>query len=210
MAPRAAKTGSDLTEEEYYSYVGKSAAENARLFAAKVGTDCGEELLKDKRAYYQELQVAGIPPIQAMIDFVHRLANEKKRLGIYLGVASAAKRKELLHNIKKLGLEECFDVVLSGQDDLTDYHDPEGVNKPKPYIYLHAAKLLKVLPEQCVVIEDSHPGISAASSAGCIAIAVPNAYTKEHDFSRSKLRMDSLADMDIAQFLHILERLRQG
>lgn len=32
---------------------------------------------------------------------------------------------------------------------------PEGVNKPKPYIYLHAAKILGLSPDERVVIEDS-------------------------------------------------------
>jgi HAD superfamily hydrolase (TIGR01509 family) len=46
--------------------------------------------------------------------------------------------------------------------------------KPDPEPYLLGAKLLGVLPEQCVVLEDSPNGVVAAEAAGCTVVAVPN------------------------------------
>lgn len=71
---------------------------------------------------------------------------------------------------------ETFDVIVSVAD-LAEYTDLEGINKPKPYIYLQTAKLLGLHPEQCAAIEDSRTGISSAVNAGCISVAVRNAYT---------------------------------
>lgn len=198
------KYGYDLTLDEYYFYVGKSGPEVAKLFAAKMGIDCADQLIKDKRAFYHGLQAKGIPPIQSTIDFVRLLANEKSKWGFSLGVASAAKKEEILLNLRQHGIEDCFDIVLSGQDDLKEYRDPEGVNKPKPYIYLHSAKMLGVSPEQCIVIEDSYSGVSAGVTAGCITIAVPNRFTQRHDLSRATLKLDSLAEMDASQFFQLL------
>ncbi len=45
-------------------------------------------------------------------------------------------------------------------------------SKPDPEPYLFAAQRLQIPPEQCVVIEDSPAGISAAHSAGMRVIAV--------------------------------------
>lgn len=200
------KYGHDLTLDEYYFYVGKSGDENAKLFAEKIGIDCADELLKDKRAHYHGFQAKGIPPIQSTIDLVHLLAKEKNKRGFSLGVASAAKKEEILLNLRQHGIEECFDIVLSGQDDLMEYHDPEGVNKPKPYIYLHSAKMLGISPEQCIVIEDSHSGVSAGVRAGCITIAVPNHYTQKQDLSHATLILDSFSGMDVDQFFQLLEK----
>jgi beta-phosphoglucomutase-like phosphatase (HAD superfamily) len=97
-----------------------------------------------------------------------------------------------------------FDLILSGHDDLKDYFDSEGTNKPKPYIYLHTAKLLGIAPSQCVVIEDSSSGVSAAVDAGCFTIAIPNAFTKQQDLSRVHLRIQSLDKMDIENFLQMV------
>lgn len=48
--------------------------------------------------------------------------------------------------------------------------------KPSPEIYLLAAKRLRIPPKNCLVIEDSFPGISAAKRAGmtCFALKGPH------------------------------------
>ena len=198
------KYGHDLTLDEYCFYVGESGVEVARLIAAKMGIDCADELLMDKRVHYRRLQAQGIPSIQSTVDFVRLLAKEKSRLGFSLGVASAAKKEEVLLHLRHHGIEECFDIVLSGQDDLKQYHDPEGVNKPKPYIYLHTAKMLGVSPEQCIVIEDSYSGVCAGVGAGCITIAVPTEFTLKQDLSHATFKIASFAGMDVDQFFQSL------
>ena len=42
--------------------------------------------------------------------------------------------------------------------------------KPDPEIFLKAAAALDVSPSECIVIEDSHNGITAAKSAGMYVI----------------------------------------
>jgi HAD superfamily hydrolase (TIGR01509 family) len=52
---------------------------------------------------------------------------------------------------------------------------PESVanrGKPLPDIYLHAAAQLGVSPEECLVIEDSVPGVTAAKRAGMMCIRI--------------------------------------
>lgn len=72
--------GSDLTLEEYHSYVGKSIETNAKLFAEKSGKkENAHEVAKDKIAHFHQLQKQGIPPIEATVNFIHLLADEKKR-----------------------------------------------------------------------------------------------------------------------------------
>ncbi|MFC2084265.1 HAD family hydrolase [Bacteroidota bacterium] len=46
--------------------------------------------------------------------------------------------------------------------------------KPAPDVYMEIFERLSVLPEECVVIEDSGGGIKAGSSAGAKVIAIPN------------------------------------
>jgi beta-phosphoglucomutase len=201
--------GSDLTLEDYYQYVGKSAETNARLLAEKVGTDCAELLLKNKREYYRDFCIVGLPPIVATIDFLKLLASKKRQLGIKIGVCSAARKEEIIFHLKHLKIDDLFDIVLSGQEDLCEYSDPEGVNKPKPYIYLHAMKMLDVLPEETIVIEDSASGARAGVSAGCFTIAIPNDFTKDHDFSHTQWQVKSFAGMSIDDFFNKITKLRE-
>jgi HAD superfamily hydrolase (TIGR01509 family) len=191
--------GGDLALEEYYQYVGKSAETNAKLLAERVEID-SEDLLKIKRGYYRDLCKTGLSPIVGTVEFLKGLASEKEKLGIKIGVCSAAVKEEIVSHLKHLKIDHLFDIVLSGQEDLSEYSDPEGVNKPKPYIYLHAMKMLGVRPEETVVIEDSAPGALAAASAGCFTIAVPNEYTRHHDFSHTNWQLESFANVGIDEF----------
>jgi beta-phosphoglucomutase-like phosphatase (HAD superfamily) len=64
------------------------------------------------------------------------------------------------------GLPEVFDLIIS-RDDVQ-------YGKPAPDIFLHAAARLQVPIEQCLVLEDSHAGIVAATQAGAFSVFVPS------------------------------------
>ena len=51
--------------------------------------------------------------------------------------------------------------------------------KPAPDIFLRAAELLAVPPENCWVIEDSKPGVAAGLAAGMKVIAITNSHPAE-------------------------------
>lgn len=85
--------------------------------------------------------------------------------------------------------------------------DLEGVNKSKPYIYLHAAKLLGFAPQECVAFEDSSPELTAAVRAGLITFAVPNHYTKKQDFSEAEFVISSSTELDLEDFLQKVTKI---
>ena len=166
-----------------------------------VGRDCALEIMKDKKAFSKNLhETYEFPGIESTVNFLHALGSEKENLGYKIGLASANTKEHILRGLKRLKIDQYFDVIVSA-DDLTAYSDPEGTNKPKPYVYLEAAKLLSLSPEECVAIEDSHPGISSAVSAGCITIAIPNAYTVCQDLSHAHLKMLSFLNVTPSDFL---------
>lgn len=194
------KRDGELTVDEYYSLAGQPSAVISEKLHEKVRKDSPDAILEDKRKVFERLQEQGIPSIDRTVRFVRQLAEQKKRLGFKMGVASAADKKEIFRNLQILGLVDVFEVIVSGKDDLDEYSDPEGVNKPKPYIYLHAAKLLGIEPSWCVAFEDSGPGVLSASSAGLITYAVPNAYTKHQDFTPATFVIDPETEFEIGSF----------
>jgi HAD superfamily hydrolase (TIGR01509 family) len=54
--------------------------------------------------------------------------------------------------------------------------------KPDPAIYTLAVTTLGLTPAACVVIEDSHIGLTAAKAAGMRCIVTKSAYTQDEDF----------------------------
>ena len=93
------------------------------------------------------------------------IKNLKKR-NFKLGLATNAPEKLIPVVLKKTGTESLFDSVSSA--------DYEEKGKPHPAIYLNTAKKLKVMPEECAVIEDSETGMEAAKKAGMSVIAYTN------------------------------------
>ena len=61
---------------------------------------------------------------------------------------------------------EYFDVTVCGDE-------VDGRNKPDPWPYLTAARLLGADPARCVAIEDSATGAASAEAAGCAVLAIP-------------------------------------
>ena len=80
------------------------------------------------------------------------------------GLASVSDHKDIEMMLCSNNLEKYFDVVLSGADFVE--------SKPNPEIYLAAAKKLGVLPETCMIIEDSEYGIESGKAAGAMVIAI--------------------------------------
>ena len=64
------------------------------------------------------------------------------------------------------GLKDVFSTIIT-RDDVQ-------YGKPAPDIFLKAAELLQVPVRLCLVLEDSHAGIMAASSAGAFSVFVPS------------------------------------
>lgn len=200
------KEGVIITEEDYYPFSGYSNAYVAQQLHGHADLALATKIYEDKKKIYQKKCKNDVLPIERTINFVRQLAEKKEELGIKLAVASAAPKKEILNHLKNLNLLDIFDEVVSGSDDLHGYYkDSEGLNKPKPYIYLHVAYLLGLSPSQCVAFEDSHTGVVAAAAAGILTFAVPNPYTQEHDFSEAAFVIDSSSKIDIEGFFQKIE-----
>jgi beta-phosphoglucomutase-like phosphatase (HAD superfamily) len=58
------------------------------------------------------------------------------------------------------------------------------------------------------VIEDSYTGVMASSKAGCFTVAVPNAFSLNHDFSGAHLLISSFNHYSVDQFLKDVEAIR--
>jgi beta-phosphoglucomutase len=184
-----------LSLEEYTPLVGNTSKNILLMLKRQKGIDIPEEIIELKNAKFKILQKKGVPPIPEMISLAKRLSDAKKNLGIKLGLASSARREEILENLRQVGLANAFDLVISGSDDLDSYIDLEGKNKPKPYIYIEAAKRLGITTSKCLVFEDTATGVEAAANAGMIAIAVPNQFTSQHDFSKATKIIRSYHDI---------------
>lgn len=104
--------------------------------------------------------------------------------GLALGLASASPRRIVQAVLQTVGLDECFQAIVSG--------DEVARGKPAPDGFLMAARRLAVEPERCLVVEDSRNGVLAAKAAGMAVAAIPCPSTSHEDFSIADLVLPSL------------------
>jgi beta-phosphoglucomutase-like phosphatase (HAD superfamily) len=81
-----------------------------------------------------------------------------------MAVASGGPAAIVLPSLRHLQLDTLFDVIVT-LDDV-------GVPKPAPDLFIEAARRLNSKPADCVVLEDSDQGVTAAGKAGMRCIDV--------------------------------------
>ena len=88
-----------------------------------------------------------------------------------MGLVSGSPSDEI-NKILPAKLRKLFTSIVAGNQVKN--------GKPHPEPYLKAAKLLKVLPGACLVIENAPFGITSAKQAGMPCIAVSTSLPKEY------------------------------
>jgi HAD superfamily hydrolase (TIGR01509 family) len=91
-------------------------------------------------------------------------ARELHQRGVALAVASSSRRERLDRTLARAGLDTLFAVSVAG--------DEIARGKPAPDMFLEAAARLGATPKDCVVIEDSAPGVAAGLAAGMVTVGV--------------------------------------
>src|SRR3990172_6556120 len=118
-----------------------------------------------KTDLYHEYARQGFAPVPGVQAFVRHLEAER----VPRAVASSASRRSVHVVLEGLHLNQSFDALVTA-DDVRN-------GKPDPEVYLTAAQLIDVAPDQCVVFEDSEVGIQSAVSAGMTCIGVTTTHT---------------------------------
>ncbi len=146
-----------------------------------------EELVKIKRKSNIDFYTKeNLVPILPAINFLKRI------YGKYRIALASSQNMDFIHiALESLDITKYFDGNIFSALDLVENA------KPAPDIYLHTAEKINLKPEDCVAIEDTEVGVLSAKAAGMHCIAVPNEFTKEQDFSKADLVVDSLDEVNI-------------
>lgn len=180
--------GLEFDSRAFISLLGRQDVEIARILLDKDTQGSGtlelvEGIVREKRcSYLNLLRSDGASTNPGVHDWLDYFRQE----GIPQAVASGTIRRFLREIISISGLQGYFEELISSEDV------PTG--KPAPDIFLLASARLGVMPRDCVVLEDSALGVSAAKSAGMVCIAV--AFTQAKDLlSHADLVIDSFEDV---------------
>jgi len=113
-----------------------------------------EEIVRMKQQeFWRNINL--IKPHAAVIDLM-RVAHGK----MPMAVGTGASRTSAIMQLKELGIDELFAIIVTA-DDVENH-------KPEPETFLKCAEMMNVEPRFCQVFEDGELGMQAAKTAGML------------------------------------------
>jgi phosphoglycolate phosphatase len=167
--------GITLTEEDYYGSLGMDDLAFVRAAFERAGLALEAEtrraVIERKSELHRELIKDELPLFPGVVTFIKATAR------IYrLGLVSMARRVEIDYVLERARLDKLFKVIVSAED--APRHKPDPCCYERAFELLNeqrrAARKLPLLAQECLVIEDSPPGIQAARAAGMRTLGVTN------------------------------------
>ena len=181
----AKKKNPSITLPDLFGMVGSSREDAWSCMARAINNGQTWQELRDEfradRDVYSEMDYRKIfrPEIPAILEQIHNM-------GLKLALASSTQMAIIERVLDENNIRSYFSVVVSGAQFKR--------SKPDPEIYNYTAAQLEVPESQCLVIEDSTFGITAASRAGMkIAALIDPRFS--FDQSLADFRMNSLTEI---------------
>ena len=189
----AAKEGYPMSDEFFYNTFGMQNFQVLPMLAGKkLSTEKMQELSDWKEQRYRDIFTESI----TLVKGAERLFNELREEGFLLAIGSSTTKDNIEFVVETLKLETYFDTIVSSKDVTK--------GKPAPDIFQTAAKRLGLNPDDCVVIEDSLPGLEAAKAAQMTVIALTTTRERE-ELTQADIIVNTLDELRAKDFVNIFK-----
>jgi HAD superfamily hydrolase (TIGR01509 family) len=166
------------------------------LIRTMIERETGTTLAPDWTAMMQARFVAAMGQSAKPVPGVYAMLDTVRAMGLPMRVGTNSSMEEMTVKFAATNLGPYFGDRIHSAVDV-------GAPKPRPDIYLTAARHEGVPPHACVVLEDSLPGAQAALAAGMTCVMLVEAGKNPPDLS-GVLRIEHLSE-----FPMVLERLNE-
>jgi len=164
-----AEKGLEVTPEDFQPFVGTGENRFVGGVAEKYNFPVNLDIDKP-RVYdiYLDIIKGNLKPLPGVDSFLEKC----RSLGKKIALASSADLRKVEGNLIEIGLSlDSFDTVVTGLD--------VAHKKPRPELFLLAAKRLNVNPADCLIIEDAVVGVAAAKAAGARCLAITSTFGRQ-------------------------------
>ncbi len=128
-----------------------------------------EELIQQKEDFVFKNFASLVSFIDGFEQFHHKISKQ----GMRSAIATNATLSTLEYTTKHFPLSKFFNEHIYCIDHVNKKP------KPEPDVFLYAADMIDMQPQECVVIEDSAHGIAAAKAAGMFCIGINTGKNKQ-------------------------------
>ncbi len=187
-----AEAGAEIdVAEGYEAFLGKSLATVCDQLRRDYGIDLDAAVLERMRRHLYRAIRRELQPIPGIAEALAGFSQP-------LCVASSSQLERIALSLEVTGLAPYFKGNLFSASMVTR-------GKPAPDLFLHAAERMSVAPSNCIVIEDSPAGITAALEAGMAVFGFTGGSHARTEAHHGKLAaLDPLAVFDDMRDLPVL------
>ena len=163
----AQEKGIPFSREDNEKLKGVSRMESLEIILqrspTKFSDQAKEQMAERKNSFYRDLLKKLTPAdvLPGVLRFLQDLRTRKIRAAI------GSSSKNAVPILGAIGLADAFEAVADGTQIKK--------SKPHPEVFLLAASLLNVPPQECLVVEDAEAGVEAGLAAGMRVLAVGSA-----------------------------------
>ncbi len=152
-------------EETMRRLMGRSLKSCVEIAEAELGRKLPDDFVEKMQAVtYDSFRAAPLKAVPGVREAIVAV----QQAGLDTCVASSGSVDKMRFTLGLTGLWDLFGGRVFSASQVSR-------GKPFPDLFLHAALALDIQPYECVVIEDSVPGVQAARSAGMKAFAYAGA-----------------------------------
>jgi beta-phosphoglucomutase len=154
------------------------------------------------QAYRQRLEeINELPLFPGLEEILVQLQTAQIKLAIVTG-ALEGEVKAILNRAKLL---DYFPVIVAAEDITNSKPDPEGYLLAVKQLNQHYPEL-QLTPANCLAIEDTFVGITAARQAGIAVVGVAHTYPFHMLQRRANWAVDYLHDLEVERIQEIFSR----
>ncbi len=177
-----AEIGVALDKDQYLLDMSQGAGTWAQAKAVGVDGQTIDRLREVRNGYYQAYLRSEAIEIDGVVEALAELSRY-----VRMAIVTTSKREDfdLIHQGRRI--RQYMDFVLVRDDYLRAKPDPEP--------YLTALERFGAAKDEALVVEDSHRGLRSAVAAGVDCAIVHNEFTKSHDFTQARHRIQILAEL---------------
>jgi beta-phosphoglucomutase len=155
-----------------------------------------ENLAKEKTEIFEKLAKTEGKIIGGVREFLQMLHKNN----IPMAICSGALLTEIELVLEQARLRSFFEVIVSAELVKKGKPSPDGFQLTLRK--LNSNRPDAILPKQCIVIEDSHWGLTAAKAAGMHSVAVTNSYDADQLTLAEKI-VTKLSELSITDLQHL-------
>jgi phosphoglycolate phosphatase/beta-phosphoglucomutase len=196
-----------LSDEDYFASLGMDDVAFVQAAYGRAERSLTDEtmraLIKREHELHRQFITDELPVSSGGVDFIREASRHYE-----LGIVSMAEREEIDYVLELAHLRSEFSVFVTAAPGLK--------HKPAPDCYLRALELLNeqkrsdrkmpIVPSECLVIEDSPPGIEAARTAGMHTIGVTSTVSaSELRSARAEVVTPNLSDWNTDAVHHLFD-----